>query len=948
MTAVSPPRSALSRLATLVGVVLITVSLLTMPTAESSAAAAPGIEVSDLPGPFEAIDDLYIGAADAESRRLYVFAKNALTQQFSAVEYDLSTAVPKQLRVSPPGITKAGILSPYRVIIDRSRQRMLIINTRDSGNTSKIDVIDLKTLTLEQSWDVSRIAPGFLTTGFTYDKRTDRLYLAGDFTATTNTGSVNRTAGAKPLTQGSAVVALEAKDGSFLWASPMPQCDSVLDSSTAGALIAKSQYRPALYVFCIGGTTGYQPSGQNGLVRMDIAAEETARGVASFPNEFFPISGNYVESANKTGIAAFDPGSERFFAQSLASRTPGTWVFDGLRDSWVGFVAAPDNDNLYYGLNIRNGRHYMGGRPEAGGGQIPGYVNVTDGRSTPLAQGTLFEDIYIRGQIIADPQTNRLFAPSMVPIGEKDGLPQYRLGVMMLRDNTEPIRPLDALDLDQLTKDLPDDKALLQFSAGASGFGARYVAIGGWESAWSRIITPLFPNIPNPAGENPADLAYGDRGTTFAAVPAVDIRPAGASATAAGGALDQATQSDRKDAESQTGAPTAPVTSLSDGLTCLDGGQKRVEHQRGNGDPERVHVTCDLRKLSAQGTASFSDEINGGSQSLGSSSFTSRTFRDPKRGVVTETTAVARGISLRNPGGAGAISIDRVTAVATTVANGRPGTTKATWERTVEGVVISDGGAEQKPSSCTTTFTAGAKEQSEGDCARLQRALNGVSSRLKVRFPSPTVTATPRGAFARIEERDSDYLNSLTTNNDQSRAVPAMEAVIYNDGPEKGRLLVQMAAIDANSIFTRSGLFAPLPTGTTTKVGPNVGGEVVRGETAGGAAGSPEPSGAAGPSAASGGAGVTGTSGSASLGGDESDLGLGGDGSDLAPSVAGGAEGGLAAPGATGLPGQPVMGWLIGARAPREAALATGTWLLFAGALSSVWRRRRLIETVGN
>ena len=914
----------------MLGVLAVSFSLLTVPSPAADAASG-GLEGQQLEYPSTAQFG-YVAGIDPKTRIMYAAVQDP-APDYRIAAYDLKSDVPKLVRMSGPGVTNAGLFSPYRVIIDSERQRMLVITTKDTGGRSKIDVIDLKTLTLQGSWDLGTIVPGFLTTGFTYDKAADRIYLAGDFTGSTNTGSINRVLGTKVTGQGSAIVALEAETGAFAWVHLMPRCDSVLDGATTGTMIARSIYRPALYVFCFGGSAAYQPTGQNGLVRVDISTQAQASKVANFPSEFFPISGTYFESTDRTGVAAFDPGSERFFAQSLANRTPGTWVFDGLRNSWVGFIAAPDNHNTFYGLNTENGRYYMAGNPNYAGS---GYVAVTDGRSTPAAQGNVFTDIYVNGQMIADPATNRVFMPSIWPVGvDENGMPQLKYGLLMLRDNSEAIVPLPDVDLDKLTRDLPDDKALLQFSAGASGFGARYVAIGGWESAYDRISTKLFPQAKDALGSNPAQLAYGDRGLTFAAAPAVDIRPSGASATAAGGTIDQASQSDRQDkTPAEVKDAEVPVTSLAGGLTCLDGGGERQEHKAGNGDPERVSVVCDLDKLTASGTAAFAEDVNGGGQSLASSSFTTRTFRDGKRGVVTETTAVARGIALRDPSGKGSIAIKRVTAVATTFANGRPGSTQAIWERRVEGAVITNDGQEQRPRSCTTTVATGRKDRSEGDCAALEAAINGLSSRLQVRFPMPRLTATPRGAFARVEERETDYLNSLTTNNDQSRAIPAMEVVLYNDGPEKGRLLVQMAAIDANATFVRSLLSEPPTYVTPTPTG---------GETDGGSGTSTTTGGTAGGTTS--GAGDIAPGGEADFAAGDTGFGTGAAG-DLAAEVAPGSSG-LTAPG-TGTGALPVMGWLIGARAPREAAMAIGIWLLFAGALMGAWRRRRLIETVGS
>ena len=913
-------------------VLAITLLALLLPPQNAKAQGSGGLDVlGELPMPwFEDADPNFFRmiGIDTEKQVLYTtFQVVDGTNKRFIVEHDLSTPIPTPLRISEPNVTVSTFQSPYSVAFDRGRDRMLLLSNTLGRNL--IEIVDLETLTQIAKWEFETILPGFTPVGIRYDQRVDRFLVVGEFSGSQETAGGPRNTGNWAAGPGPAVVALEAGTGAVVWVTPLRQCHSVMTAFGAGALLAQSMYRPALYAFCTGGETLRQPvAGQNGVVRIDITGHERAAGVVNFPSEFFPVSGTYTGTSGSTGITGFDPASERFYAQSLAKRTPGTWVFDGLRDSWVGFIAAPDSSNKFLGVDTVTGKHYMGGS----GAGYSGYVNVTDGRATPVPQGAFFDDIPIAEQILTDPSSDRLFAPMTVDNGQGGS----RWGVLVLRDKTSPIVPLSPTNYDALTKDLPDSRAVVQYSAAASGFGASYTVVGGWESLYSRYSHPINPNADNPAGPNPAELAYGDRGVTYAAVPAVDIRPSGASATAAAGAVDQATDSDRRDRESQAPKPPEEVqlSTLTGGQTCLNGGGPRIENKQGSGDPERVVVVCDLGKLTAEGFASYADDVNGGGQSLGASSFHTRTFRDPKRGVVTETTAVARGLSLRAPGGKGGVSIDRVTAVATTVANGRPGTTKATWQRTVEGAVISDNaGEEQRPRSCTTTVVAGAKVRSEGDCGALQQAINSITTRVQVWFPAPVLTATTRGAFARIEERETDYLNGLTLNNDQSRAVPAMEVTIYNDGPEKGRLLAQYAAIDANSIFTRSAkpTFPDFDQPTIDKQDPGTTDSGADDGADGGTGGTP----------GSPGRWVEGDPGTAGAG----DVGIGGPDSALPPAVPLGSDGLVGTSG--GVVGQPVLGWMIGARGPRDAALAAGIWLLFAGALTSAWRRRRLIETAG-
>jgi hypothetical protein len=284
---------------------------------------------------------------------------------------------------------------------------------------------------------------------------------------------------------------------------------------------------------------------------------------------------------------------------------------------------------------------------------------------------------------------------------------------------------------------------------------------------------------------------------------------------------------------------------------------------------------------------------------------------------VTQTTAIAEGIALRSPAGPRVV-IDRVVTTATTSANGRPGTATASWERLVEGVTIVDADGTASPAqSCTSVVTGKAKAERTGDCDDLARQINqALPTEMRVRFPLPQVTTTPRGAFASVQEHENEYLDGLTTNNDDDGGIVGMDAVVFNDGAEKSRLLVQLASIRADSIFTRS----PIPT-FDTGTGPTADNGSAGGSTTSVPGGQEQT--------------VTGESGGA---GDLDGLG-GGTGLTPVPVVAGG--------GAAGAPAGGVAGWLVGARGTRDALLAGGMWLLFAAALAGAWRRRRLIETMG-
>jgi hypothetical protein len=224
--------------------------------------------------------------------------------------------------------------------------------------------------------------------------------------------------------------------------------------------------------------------------------------------------------------------------------------------------------------------------------------------------------------------------------------------------------------------------------------------------------------------------------------------------------------------------------------TCLDsGGNAEPEERSGPGGGSSV--SCDLSKPEAAASTRFTAFSVGG-VAVASSSFETRARKDPGLGIVTESTAIVKGIVLTSPDGATA-SIGEIVAVATTAARGRAKTASAAWDRTFSNVVVRD-------ASGKTTFLC--SDADSCDPRAIVDAMNQVLGvRMRISLPEADEIATPRGAFAGVQKSDAEYLNSSTVNNDNSRAVPALEILVFNDSVEKSRLLIQLAAIQASSIY---------------------------------------------------------------------------------------------------------------------------------------------------
>lgn len=813
-------------------------------------------------------------------------------------EYDLRPTIPQLARetyIGTYGDLQINSSSPYTMQLDTTNRRLLLLGQSPTGST--IRVVDLRTFKLTATWDIASIAPGFVAQGMTYAPQDGRIYLVGSESGNA-IGSVNAAVN-KPA-QATAVVALDVTDdpadGATLgWAKPIPQCQQVMDTYTVGALIARSKLRPALYFACVRAEPW---TGESGVVRLTIKPTGKMEDAPGFPVEFFPVSGSYTDATRGiVGLAAFDYSTDRFFMQSLAFSTPGTWVLDGRLSAWAGFIAAPDSSNWYLGLDQRSGHFYMAGTEQGIATTIKnGFMLVADGRQTPVPQGVVAPGMGAEGFIVTDPVTHRLFVPmnlaklGMAPEGSTE------VGMIVIKDETPLAKPPASVDYDSLTTNMPEGpKTVTNFSGDVNGYGARTVLVGGYGG----VVTAAGVPLPVDPGLRP-----GDRGVTAARVPSVDLRPVGAAATAQALLSDTNTDAELHDAGGGEW-PWAPAS-------CLNGGGDALDAEStGNGGDARVR--CDLTKQNAEAASSYA-ALSAGPVSIGASSFHAQVWRDPDDGVITQTTAEARGIELAAPDGQ-TVSIAHVGATATTEAHGLPHTAKATWTRSISGVRVTDadGKVTQELGSCSTS--------AESDsCADLVTQLNDVlQTKMRIDLPTAVVESTPKGAFAGIQQSDRDFYEGRTVDNQgttfageaASRAVPSMQIKVFNDTFEKSRLLVQLAALQANSIYTNSAMADYDDPTTPPTTGGGGSDTTIPESTAGGVA--------------------------SDLGSGDATLAAGGAG-----SLAGGGSSGTAtaAPVAAELP-PGVLAFLT--RSPKEALLFAGVWLLFGSAGAAVMRRRALL-----
>jgi hypothetical protein len=295
---------------------------------------------------------------------------------------------------------------------------------------------------------------------------------------------------------------------------------------------------------------------------------------------------------------------------------------------------------------------------------------------------------------------------------------------------------------------------------------------------------------------------------TFARGPSTNLQPAGAAASAQAAAIDSTTD------QALRNNPQAPQWPYGT-QTCLDGGDGvRTEPEQTT--TGYASVSC---KLAAYEAASEARQAGGTAPGLtvGNSTHRSTVNRTVKNGMTTVAESTSTGVRLDLPGAA-TLEIGKATAKAVTTAHGQKGTATATWERKIESVVAKDGTGKVVFDSpgCSTTLVHNGKEVvRSGSTDSCDQLAEGVRKALQVnarlRFPLPSVEATPKGAYASVGQSVADHAGETTVNDQGNlyagdsatrRTVPAIQIDVYHDSIERSRDIVQLAGVEATSVFT--------------------------------------------------------------------------------------------------------------------------------------------------
>jgi hypothetical protein len=816
---------------------------------------------------------------DTRSRLLYA-EWQPIDGNLHLSTYDLRPPVPRLVHDWDLGHYGFIHFDQHNQVFDLPHQRLY------SRNGTSVEVVDLNTGHVVATWDLQSQLPGFGPYGGAVGD--GLVYFVGEMAAAVNEEASFDKPGA-PLP---GLAAIRISDGKLAWWRPVPQCNQILKTADyGGALLARSKFFAALYFGC-GTDNRSQPEADG--VRLWLPpnpASATTQAALGAKVELFPISGAY-RAPGVTAAAVFDEPTDRMFFQSLSPATPGAFVFDGRLSAWVGQIQAPAVDShhgfpYYLGIDPALDRYYMAAPPPAGCTQNCGYVVSSTKSAFPVEQGLVQTGPLVNSDIVADPETHRLFFSS----GYSGLAP-----VAIYRD-TAPREVLQKpLDYDALTTGRPESAAsFVSYSGSADGYGSELTLVGGTGA----IETELGVSSGLPTGTR---AVMGGRIST---------------ATVSGGGAGAGAQSLVPDAvslgqfESATNPPPGTDDYPYPAVNCLDGGGGKPVSQAQTGAGGSASVTCALAKQQSVGAAA-AGEVSADTVSVGSSTASTNVARNVA-GVVSTMTSAARGINVSTP--VGTLTIGETSAVATATAHGSRGSASAVWTRSVQHVTVRDTSGKvvlQSP-GCTTTVKAGASDGSD-TCTQLADAVNSaLQNWLRLSFPSPAVLATPKGAYAVAQQRDGDYAEEVTLNQQgviytfdsiAQRPDPALRLVVYNDSQQASRVLVQLAAVQASALYLISDTpsFPPPPSTSPAPSTPGTLGSVQH---------------------------IPGVPGSG-----QADLGQ-------APAVAGANQ--LASS-----QGGEVTGILLSTRALTEGVLLAGLWSLALAAALVLNRRRRLLNAMGD
>ncbi|MGQ0432457.1 MAG: hypothetical protein ACT452_08635 [Microthrixaceae bacterium] len=573
----------------------------------------------------------------------------------------------------------------------------------------------------------------------------------------------------------------DATTGAEDWLHSIRQCSTASINTEAGSSITPflSKAGDAIYAMCGVSESELQ------MLRLPLSADGKPTGDA----QTYPAG---------SGIAAvaIDPVRERVHMISSASyvltydwptrRIAGTSGISSFANTFA--IALP-------AVDVDTGRLVVASPPRGGSvdNQQPdvGGLFLIDGRRTDMPQALVFEDLAgpaLRTPPVIDPaapgRARRIFMRHALDTDANDGEAFFRVVSDPIPVSVDPVAgdpdPTADVDESELTES--------SFASEANGYGTRLLVVGGLQG-------------PITAYEMGGKCVSTNREVIAASIQRAGLSSVAASARIHGVDADLGTQADLKDSSrcmnGGAGAiryPAPPDQAVDKGLGWgfeaaeCSGSDRNEAGQVSEG--WLATAICEQAKERVSGSAHYSGVATAGI-SVSRSSAQAVVRRDPKLGVVAETTSVSEGIDIPGVG-----RIGSVTATAMSRASGRiplPGDPARTALSVKICAVITDTFADQ---GC----------RSGADAAPMIAALND-AGRNRVFFRQPSaekslLVGSPGGYQAGIQRDRGEAALAKLENNDELLAVPALE-MVFRTNPDGSvrRYIVQLAGVRTVSTY---------------------------------------------------------------------------------------------------------------------------------------------------
>lgn len=554
---------------------------------------------------------------------------------------------------------------------------------------------------------------------------------------------------------------------------------------------------PSIFIGCV------TPENTGVSVKVTLDEQDAPLGEEAFPG---PTLTNRVladPSGRRLAFAVEKGGKESLF------------VFDGSRGAYVGAIATTSHrlDGISYAVDEDTGR-LVAVTADRG-------LMLADLRRTPAQQALTFSSFARRdGAVIGVERATagrprRYFMRAAID-------PFIEIFEDRVAISTDP--PLS--DFDRFTVDNPEKEGVTEssYESSAHAYGARTLIVGGLEGLGASESRRQFRRAGSPCSLYDRELVAGQ-------VHEATLAKGSASASAVAADADKGTITDLQEPVSRCWANPDPFDTgqgfRSLGLEWMQPrrdfdengeldettGQKwPFEKIECSGDEEdetqdqtfggyRADVDC--AGLKGTTTAFSQASLDDAPYRFGFTPSASIRIGEAASRVSLEKAAKGGVVALaeawtRNIDISGVGTIGFVYTIARSQAAGLPNTARGDFDRTICGVVI------------PRAYEQEGCEDPEEAVAALNRAL-GARGRAYLRHPDPNLKrGSPGGYLASVQKDRFEELSDRALNNDASTQVTGLELLLINDNIEFGRArqLFQFAGVDAQTTY---GIFL-LPT----------------------------------------------------------------------------------------------------------------------------------------